>query len=382
MAGFNIGTRNMRAAAGKNIKVISCRPVNNDLTPLREDTEIFLDDFCTSCIISMNTAERSNDYATRLARSAGISDFKIISEADAMAAYCEFYNKEFFNKDLKRFLIIDSGAGAAKLTVIDLMKEPEDGAAMKYEIIENTCVESVSGGKFDMAVAEWLKNLLPDNIDNNINNKNNINMPGREQFKFLLSEAERIKISLSASSEMKWIFGNSEFIIYRDDIERLIRFQIRELAHTVRRIVLIHRPDKIFLTGGTSNIPIFKNILKEILSDILKNTKHNEKFLVFCLEDLVSCGTEIYAQHKNKNQIKINDAKAKKHNKNYDYINRLKELKLLLIDIENALNRQQKDRLYLLFQRAENSRLEDVHNQDLMKLYGGLVKDLSKAAAN
>lgn len=374
--GFNIGAKNARAAVldnNKKIKLISCRPFNNDLTPVREDAEIFIDDFCTSCVISFNYNNKNyrREDITRLARDAGISEIKIISEYEAMAAYFDFY----FN-NLKKFLVVEVGAGAAQLSMIEKIEDSGNKNNKKefnknkkennYKILESAAVESVGGDKFDIAIAEWLKNLRPDIKDD----------------KFLLNEAEKIKIKLAELEEIKWENIN----IYREDIERLIKFQIRELAHTARRMTLMHKPEKIFFTGGTCKIPLLNEIFNEIFNDVLKNNLKNilklsaKDFLFFCNDDIATLGTALYAKDlKDLKDLKnYKNAANSAGQKNINNINKLRELKLSLIEIEYAFTRNQKDRLHVIFQRVEN----DAHNPDLIKLCNGLVNELYKAAAN
>ncbi|MBQ8691644.1 MAG: hypothetical protein IJ520_00675, partial [Synergistaceae bacterium] len=175
MTGINIGVKNIAAAVVKSgkVKLISRREFNNDLINTREDAEIFLDDFCTDCVISLsNNININKDNITRLARSAGINNIKFISELDAVSCYI----KNNF-KNLNRALIIDVGAGAAKLNLLELELEPD-----RYRLIEGAAVESVSGNNFDALIAEWLAYLRPE--------------AARDE-KFLLAKAAHLKENLN-----------------------------------------------------------------------------------------------------------------------------------------------------------------------------------------
>ncbi|MBR1417613.1 MAG: Hsp70 family protein [Synergistaceae bacterium] len=329
MTGINIGVKNIAAAVVKSgkVKLISRREFNNDLINTREDAEIFLDDFCTACVISLsNNININKDNITRLARSAGINNIKIISELDAVSCYIE---NNF--KNLNRALIIDVGAGAAKLNVLEL--EPDS-----YRLIEGAVIDSVSGNKFDALIAEWLAYLKPD--------------AARDE-KFLLAEAARLKTCLELKlDKLDNIF---KLNIYKEDIERLIKFQVRELAHSARRLNAMHRPDKIFVTGGMSKLPILKSELKDILgsADIL-----------FSNEDIILSGTALYAAKQDCANVNANaniNVKA------------LRDIKLKLVALEYLLNRSQKDRLNNIFDRAERG----IANLNLIK---SLADELQKAA--
>ena len=329
-AGINIGIKNIAAAVVKSgkVKLISRREFNNDLIKTREDAEIFLDEFCTACIISLSN-NINKDNITRLARSAGINNIKFISELDAVSCYI----KNNF-KNLNRALIIDVGAGAAKLNLLEL--EP-DG----YRLIEGVVVESVSGNKFDALIAEWLAYLRPD--------------AARDE-KFLLAEAASLKENLNLMlDKIERMLFNVKVNIYREDIERLIKFQVRELAHAARRLNLMHRPEKIFVTGGMAKLPILKSELKDILgsADIL-----------FSNEDIVLSGTALYAAKQDNANVNANA------NINVN-VKALRDIKLKLVELEYLLNRSQKDRLNNIFDRAERG----AANLNLIKALADELKD-------
>ncbi|MBQ3377950.1 MAG: rod shape-determining protein, partial [Synergistaceae bacterium] len=236
MIGINIGVKNIKAAVikGGKLKLISRRVFDDDLVKTREDAEIYLDDFCTACVVSLklNLNKLNKNNILKLARNAGINNIKIISELDAA---CEYLRNNF--KDLNKFLIIDAGAGAANLNLLE-----------RDKLIESVIIDSVSGNKFDELIAEFLGDLRADIKDE----------------KFLLSEAEKLKNYLDLKlDKLEWTPFNDDYKIniYHEDLERLIKFQVRELAHVARRLILIYKPDKIFLTGGMANLPIFKSEL-------------------------------------------------------------------------------------------------------------------------
>ncbi|MBQ4418336.1 MAG: Hsp70 family protein, partial [Synergistaceae bacterium] len=241
MIGINIGVKNIKAAVikGGKLKLISRRVFDDDLVKTREDAEIYLDDFCTACVVSLKLNNLNKNNILKLARNAGINNIKIISELDAA---CEYLRNNF--KDLNKFLIIDAGAGAANLNLLE-----------RDKLIESVIIDSVSGNKFDELIAEFLGNLRADIKDE----------------KFLLSEAEKLKNYLDLKlDKLEWTPFNDDFKIniYREDLERLIKFQVRELAHAARRLILIYKPEKIFLTGGMTNLPILKSELQKISGDI------------------------------------------------------------------------------------------------------------------
>ncbi|MBQ9895700.1 MAG: Hsp70 family protein [Synergistaceae bacterium] len=308
MIGINIGVKNIKAAVikGGKLKLISRRVFDDDLVKTREDAEIYLDDFCTACVVSLKLNNLNKNNILKLARNAGINNIKIISELDAA---CEYLRNNF--KDLNKFLIIDAGAGAAKLNLLE-----------RDKLIESVIIDSVSGNKFDELIAEFLGNLRADIKDE----------------KFLLSEAEKLKNYLDLKlDKLEWTPFNDDFKIniYREDLERLIKFQVRELAHVARRLILIYKPDKIFLTGGMANLPILKSELQNISGDIkLIN------------EDIILHGTALCALK--------NELEPERENFNNLNLKALRDIKLKLVEIEHLLNRSQKDRLNNIFNKAES----------------------------
>ncbi|MBQ6908800.1 MAG: Hsp70 family protein [Synergistaceae bacterium] len=311
MIGINIGVKNIKAAVikGGKLKLISRRVFDDDLVKTREDAEIYLDDFCTACVVSLklnNLNKFNKNNILKLARNAGINNIKIISELDAA---CEYLRNNF--KDLNKFLIIDAGAGAAKLNLLE-----------RDKLIENVIIDSVSGNKFDELIAEFLGDLRADIKDE----------------KFLLSEAEKLKNYLDLKLDnLEWTPFNDDYKIniYREDLERLIKFQVRELAHAARRLILIYKPEKIFLTGGMTNLPILKSELQKISGDIkLIN------------EDIILHGTALCALK--------NELEPERENFNNLNLKALRDIKLKLVEIEHLLNRSQKDRLNNIFNKAES----------------------------
>ncbi|MBQ7264437.1 MAG: Hsp70 family protein, partial [Synergistaceae bacterium] len=88
------------------------------------------------------------------------------------------------------------------------------------------------------------------------------------RWRMLLREAERIKIALSGCWSFHWTppplggRAQADMTLYREDLERLMRFSIRQLIHTLRRLWDRHSPELLLLVGGSSRIPLLQEIIE------------------------------------------------------------------------------------------------------------------------
>ena len=237
------------------------------LATLREDAEAHLGEFVSSCALAVPAcfSLTQREAMARAANAAGLEDARVVAEPTAAALS--------FGRE-GRFLVLDFGAGTVDLSVV----ESEDGV---WQVLESVGTDSIGGYEFDVALAEWLREslLLPP-------------MEEDPRWRLLLREAEAIKISLSDCWSFHWTppplggWAPPDLTVYREDLERLMRFPIRRLIHTVRRLWNRYEPEHLLLVGGSSRIPLLREILEREVA--------LPQRLSLCAEDAVVRGAALY----------------------------------------------------------------------------------------
>lgn len=214
------------------------------IAAIREDAEVYFKDFISSCVLAVPACFSipQREAMVRAANAAGLENACVVAEPTAAALA--------FGRE-GRFLVLDFGAGTVDISVV----ESEGGV---WQVLESVGTDTIGGYEFDVALAEWLREcLLLERMDN-----------GDTRWQVLLQEAERIKISLSDCWSVNWTppplgdWTPPDLTIYREDLERLMRFAIRRLIHTVRRLWNRYTPDHLLLVGGSSRIPLLQEILE------------------------------------------------------------------------------------------------------------------------
>ncbi|MDR1730486.1 MAG: Hsp70 family protein [Synergistaceae bacterium] len=236
---------------------------------LREDAEAFKGEFISSCVLAVPACFTllQREALSRSAEAAGLHETRIISEPTAAAL-------AFGGEG--RFLVLDFGAGTVDVSVV----ESEDGV---WQVLESTGATSVGGYDFDLALAEWLRERLC------------IAPLSREDpvWRTLVLEAETIKITLSGCRSCSWtpppLQGREypPFQIEREELERLMRFSIRRVVHLVNRLWDRYEPERLLLVGGSSRIPLLREILE-------KETAVPER-LSLCAEESIALGAALCA---------------------------------------------------------------------------------------
>ncbi len=240
------------------------------LRMMREDAEAFVGDFASSCVLAVPVCFSllQKEAMMQAAWTAGMREARIVSEPTAAAL-------AFGGEG--RFLVLDFGAGTVDLSVV----ESEGGVR---QVLESTGSALVGGYDFDLALAEWLRERLrlaplP---------------PGDPVWRTLILEAEAIKIALSSCRSYCWtppalsesIFA--PFRIEREDLERMVRFSIRRLVHAVHRLWDRYKPEHLLLVGGSSRIPL--------LRDILEREVARPERLSLCAEESIAAGAALYTR--------------------------------------------------------------------------------------
>jgi molecular chaperone DnaK (HSP70) len=241
------------------------------LCAIREDAEVFLGRFVSSCVLAVPACFSlvQREAMSQAANAAGFREARIVNEPTAAALA--------FGRE-GRFLILDFGAGTVDVSVV----ESENKV---WQVLESAGSARIGGYDFDLALAEWLSERLrldPMPLDD----------PRRRA---LVLEAETIKIALSSCRSYNWtppaLDGRDYFQplrIEREDLERMMRFSIRRLMHVVRKLWERYEPEHLLLVGGSSRIPLLREILK---AEIARPER-----LCLCAEESVAAGAALYAR--------------------------------------------------------------------------------------
>ena len=172
---------------------------------------------------------------------------------------------------------MDFGAGTVDLSVV----ESDEGV---WQVLESVGSDGIGGYDFDLALADWLRErllLAP--------------LPSSDsRWRALVMEAERVKVALSECLALDWTplpLGGRALLpltVRREELERLMRFPIRRLVHIVRRLWERHGPDHLLLVGGSSRIPLLREVLEREVA--------RPERLSLCAEDAVVRGAALYTR--------------------------------------------------------------------------------------
>ena len=240
------------------------------LSALREDAEAHLETFVSSCVLAVPAcfSLTQREAMIRAAQAAGLKEPRIVAEPTAAALS--------FGQE-GRFLILDFGAGTVDLSVV----ESGDGV---WQVLESVGSDGIGGYDFDLALADWLRErLLLGPLSSS-----------DPRWRALVMEAERVKIALSECLAFDWTpppLGGRPLLaltILREELERLMRFPIRRLVHIVRRLWERYEPEHLLLVGGSSRIPLLREILEREVA--------RPERLSLCAEDAVVRGAALYTR--------------------------------------------------------------------------------------
>ncbi len=280
---------------------------------LRENCEIFFNDFVDSCVLSLseNLHKLERDKFLLSAKTSGFDSVKVIDPDDAIISSIA----------CKTALVFDIGKANSRAIV-----------AKDNHVHEKILFPDLSGDSFDRIFAEWLRErFLLSSIDSSV-----------------LHDAENLKIALSESEHV--IYRHAK--ISRYDFERLIRFQIRKILHTLRRLESEYSPEKIFFTGSSCKLPIILESAKQILTQTPEfHDNLAAKSAALKIPELFTNSSPNPNPDSNTSQ-------------------RVRNLRHDLISLEEILTRSQKDKLYNMFSKNESG------NSDTLTILENLMNEL------
>jgi len=215
------------------------------LVLLREDAEAYLGAVITECVLAVPAHFSFPERASmvRAARSAGFENVRILNEPTAAALAVEMEG---------RSLVLDFGAGTVDITVM----EQEDGI---WQVLQSRGRDALGGAFIDVLLARHLW----ERLGNRKLSEKDLRWP------LLLSEAEKIKITLSSAGEIDWYppggllehHQNHPVRISRKDLEQIMEPLLEEVLGMVVHMWEEHRPDRLLLVGGSSRLPLLRKKL-------------------------------------------------------------------------------------------------------------------------
>ena len=285
-AGIDAGTRESKLAYSDGLGTrIIARLEGFDLLALREESEAYFDEPVFSCVVASDSRVRPEN--------SGFSDVHVIPQSEAVILG--------LGRDEKN-IVCDFGESAFRMYVVNA-----------HEVIDAETVSDVCGKVIDENFAEYLA----------------------ERYCFRMSdsevmhEARRIKHALTDNEITSW----RERDIYRYELERVIHFPVKRSARTLQRLVRVHKPEGVILTGGSIKIPEVRRVISDVLG-ISPEYRGN----------LIAEGAAVKAR-----ELQRDNARAKRP----DNAARLRELRAKMLELEDRLTRRQKDRVYAIFRQAE-----------------------------
>ena len=254
-----------------------------DLTALREEAEEFFDEPLFSCVVASDGRVRTEGT--------GFSDVHVITQSEAVILG--------LGRD-DRCAIYDLGESACRMYVIDGGK-----------VIDSERIDDVCGKVIDENFADYLSERYSFGVSD------------------VLYESRRIKHALTENKITSW----REREIYRYELERVIHFPVKRTARVLQRLVRMHKPEGVILTGGSVKIPEVRRVIADVLG-IMPEYRGN----------LVAEGAAARAR-----ELQRDNVRAKRP----DNAARLRELRAGMLELEERLTRRQKDRVYAMFRQAE-----------------------------
>ena len=303
-AGIDAGSSESKLAYADELGTrIIARLEGFDLRALREECEAFFDEPVFSCVVAGGSRVRADN--------SGFSDVNVIAQSEAAILGL---GRETRN------IVCDLGESACRVYVID-----------GHELTDTETVNDVCGRVFNKNFADYLSERYRLIVkDNNI-----------------LHEAKRIKHSLTELEIASW-HGRE---IYRYELERVIHFAVKRAARVIQRLVKVHKPEGLILTGGSVKIPEVWRVIAEV-SGMTPEYRGS----------LIAEGAAARARELQR---------VSRAAKSPDTGARLRELRADVIAIEDKLNRKQKDRVYALFRQSEG-----INDPGIITLMENLIREI------
>ena len=277
-----------------------------DLAALREESEAFFDEPVFSCVVARDAGVRADGT--------GFSEVEVITQSEAVILGLDGEGEQ------RKSVVYDLGESACRMYVVN-----------GHELKDSARIDDVCGKVIDMNFAEYLAERYGFSAgDSNV-----------------LHEAGRIKHSLTENEVTSWY----ERKIYRYELERLIHFPVKRTARVLNRLVRVHKPEVVILTGGSVKIPEVRKVIAGVLG-ITPEYRGN----------LIAEGAAARAR-----EIQRDNVKAKRP----DTASKLRELRAGMLELEEKLTRRQKDRVYAMFRQAEG-----INDAGIIALMENMIREM------
>jgi molecular chaperone DnaK (HSP70) len=235
---------------------------------MREDAEAFLNTFISSCVLAapahFSFPERG--ALARAANKAGFERVRIVNEPTAAALSTGMSG---------RFLVMDFGAGTLDMSLVE-----SDGGV--FQVLDSQGRRDIGGLDIDRLLAEWLcRNAgVP------------MSRPNDPRASLMMREAENVKIALSSAMRVTWrvpaglasgasaASDGRSVDIERAEFESLIHHLMEEILNMVRKMWRKYEPDRLLTVGGSSRIPLLRQMLTERVREPDNGGSSNPEYAV------------------------------------------------------------------------------------------------------
>ena len=279
----------VKLKAPKRSDVIDCEEISAKiLSFIKVTAQEYLNKKIKKCVITVPAYFDDNQrQATKIAADiAGLEVLRIINEPTS-AAYAYGCEKE--EKD-KNILVADLGGGTFDISLINF-QNPELSS-----VIATTGDCDLGGDDFTEAISNMIiKSIYKQspNFDLNSLTKSLI-IEESEKVKCELSEAETSKVVFPLLSTIDGKIFSHELNISRNEFEKEIEVHLTKIKDLVKKFlndekITNKKINKLVLAGGSSRIPSYRNLLKEI-TKIEPNIDTNP-------DEVVACGAALCAEY-------------------------------------------------------------------------------------
>ncbi|MEN8904740.1 MAG: Hsp70 family protein [Clostridiales bacterium] len=224
------------------------------ITSLKNDAEIFLNKDIKEVIISVPAYfnDKQRKSTINAAEMTGLKVLKLINEPTAAAIAYGFYQPN----EEKRILVLDIGGGTFDVSLMEIYKNT-------LEVIAIAGDNFLGGEDFDNILIDYFIN------ENNIKCEN-LSFAESNELRII---AEKCKINLSKNDSTNMIFNttNNKYnleitnnLLSKISLDLLLKMKVPILKVFNDSKINLNDINDIVLVGGTTNMPIIKDFIRNI----------------------------------------------------------------------------------------------------------------------
>lgn len=228
------------------------------LAEIKKEAELSLNTEIKNVVITVPAyfGEKARQDTITAGEKAGLKVLRIINEPTAAALCYAIYNKKLDNYKL---MIYDIGGGTFDISMVEINRDI-------VEVIASDGDRRLGGDDIDKAIYDFVKNELI---------KDEINELDENFYSTLFLEAEKAKISLSNGKEYTFNFKELNFkktlnsTDFNKISEKILHKTLNHCFSVIEKSNIKNEEiEKILLVGGSSRIPLIKNMLEKNLGII------------------------------------------------------------------------------------------------------------------